>query len=209
MTVNYHIRQRKSSQLKHWNWWTKEKFCLNYMVIKHSSWHFFQVSVSSRYSRDAVGALCGVVTHFLAFQCTEFVFSVGLNRLVSVKADSTAETSEPSPDYSWQKPACELFRHIKYWKPGVSVSHTEREGRDGRDADVGEDTKGQRRRGKSQRTAGLRGNNTSGTLGGRHMSRDGGREGGTGREHPKVRQGEPECLNQALVLSVTGEAGPV
>lgn len=48
--------------------------------------------------------------------------------------------------------------------------------------------------GKVKRTVGLGGNNTSGTLGGGHMSRDGGRERRTGREHPKVRQGESECL---------------
>lgn len=52
---------------------------------------------------------------------------------------------------------------------------------------------------------------TSGTLGGGHMSSDGGREGGTGREHPKVRQGQSECFapNRALVLSVTVEAALV
>lgn len=67
--------------------------------------------------------------------------------------------------------------------------HTQRGRGDGREADRREDRQGQRKRRKSQRTVGLRGNNTSGTLGGRRMSRDGGREGGTGREHPKVRQG--------------------
>lgn len=43
------------------------------------------------------------------------------------------------------------------------------------------------------------------------MSSDGGREGGTGREHPKVRQGQSECFapNRALVLSVTVEAALV
>ena len=62
--------------------------------------------------------------------------------------------------------------------------------------------------GKSQRTVGLRGNKkTSGTLGGGHMSSDGGREGGTGREHPKVRRGQSECFapEQVLILSVTVE----
>lgn len=75
--------------------------------------------------------------------------------------------------------------------------------------DAGKDTPGQRTRGKSHRAVGLKGNKTSGTLGGRHMSRDGGREGGTGTERPKVRQGEPECLNQVHALSVTVEARPV
>ncbi len=76
--------------------------------------------------------------------------------------------------------------------------HKQRGRGDGREADSGEDTRGERKTGTSQTTVGLRDKNTSGTLGGRHMSSDGGREGGTRREHPKVRQGESECLNQVL-----------
>lgn len=81
--------------------------------------------------------------------------------------------------------------------------HTRRGRGECRELDRREDRQGQR--GKSQRTVGLRGNNASGTLGGRHMSRDGGREGGTGRVHPKVRKGEPECsqLIRRSVSSVT------
>lgn len=72
--------------------------------------------------------------------------------------------------------------------------HTQRGRGDGIEADRQEDKQGQWKRGKSQRTVELRGNNTSGTLGGRHMNRDGGRKGGTGREHPEVRKGESECF---------------
>lgn len=49
--------------------------------------------------------------------------------------------------------------------------------------EAGRQTKTRER--KSQRGLGLAGNSTSGTVGGRHMSGDGGR---------KVRQGVDECL---------------
>lgn len=99
-----------------------------------------------------------------------------------------------SPDYSLQNPACGLFRHIKYWKPGVSVSHTEREGRRQRGRQGRGQTGAAVERKKSKERWDIRGNNPSGTLGGGHMSGDGGRERRTGREQPKVRQGESECL---------------
>lgn len=72
--------------------------------------------------------------------------------------------------------------HFTHWEGGVGGTTERRTHRGG----GGE--------GKVKRTVGLGGNNTSGTLGGGHMSRDGGRERRTGREHPKVRQGESECL---------------
>lgn len=105
--------------------------------------------------------VCGAVRWFLQLECSEFVFRTSPRRIIFCKADSKTETRDLSPYYALQIPSCELFRHIKYWKPGVSVSHTAREGR----AEVKrrEAIKWQRNRGKSQRTVGSGRNNTSGT----------------------------------------------
>lgn len=89
-------------------------------------------------------------------------------------------------------------------------------GGDGTEADKRGGRHAGRAEGKSQRTVGLRENKqkkTSGTLGGGHMSSDGGREGGTGREHPKVRQGQSECFAPSraprLECNCRGRAGVI
>lgn len=70
--------------------------------------------------------------------------------------------------------------------------HTPRQ-RVERGREVGTTLRGSGGEGRAKRTVGLRGNNTSGTLGGGHMSRDG------GREHPKVRPAEDRLAGNPLV----------
>lgn len=150
------------------------------------------------YSEDnnVVCALRGAVRHFLAFEFCCLYTCLYQSRLQSrdIRSLTLLLFTETC---LW---AIQTHQILKAWSfrftYGEGGERAERQTEQrpyGREGD----------RGNSQKTVWFRGNNTLGTLGGRHMRRDGGRDRGTGRKHRKVRRGESECFlpNQVLALS--------